>query len=169
LPAQRGDTYGRAASPRPRATYPTLSGHQHRLRQPTRSRRVARYRPLRCFTPGAYAYPTMRGNNKRQDVHIMLDRLGRPKPSSAMSRPADLPYTGSPTGRQPAPGHRSGSSADLVSRLSEPLPPTQPAPRRTVSLEKSRRRRAYPQQIVTTRLLYCLQDPFAQLSRLQRI
>jgi len=35
--------------------------------------------------------------------------------------------------------------------------------------EKSRRRRADPQQIVTTRLLYCLQDPFAQLSRLQRI
>ena len=34
---------------------------------------------------------------------------------------------------------------------------------------KSRRRTAYPQQIVTTRLLYCLQDPFAQLSRLQRI
>ena len=34
---------------------------------------------------------------------------------------------------------------------------------------KSRRRRAYPQQIVTTRLLYCLQDRFAQLSRLQRI
>lgn len=34
---------------------------------------------------------------------------------------------------------------------------------------KSRRRRAYPQQIVTTRLLYCLQDPFAHLSRLQRI
>src|ERR1700753_2166333 len=30
-------------------------------------------------------------------------------------------------------------------------------------------KRAYPQQIVTTRLLYCLQDPFAQLSRLQRI
>lgn len=28
---------------------------------------------------------------------------------------------------------------------------------------------AYPQQIVTTRLLYCLQDRFAQLSRLQRI
>jgi hypothetical protein len=39
----------------------------------------------------------------------------------------------------------------------------------TVKIEKSRRRRAYPQQIVTTRLLYCLQDPFAQLSRLQRI
>lgn len=35
--------------------------------------------------------------------------------------------------------------------------------------EKSRRRTAYPQQIVTTRLLYCLQDRFAQLSRLQRI
>ncbi|KAG5742647.1 hypothetical protein H9Q72_014542, partial [Fusarium xylarioides] len=36
-------------------------------------------------------------------------------------------------------------------------------------LGKSRRRTAYPQQIVTTRLLYCLQDRFAQLSRLQRI
>ena len=48
-------------------------------------------------------------------------------------------------------------------------PLTQPAPRRAVMSEKSRRRRAYPQQIVTTRLLYCLQDPFAQLSRLQRI
>ena len=48
-------------------------------------------------------------------------------------------------------------------------PLTQPAPRRAVKSEKSRRRRAYPQQIVTTRLLYCLQDPFAQLSRLQRI
>ncbi len=38
-----------------------------------------------------------------------------------------------------------------------------------VKYEKSRQKRAYPQQIVTTRLLYCLQDPFAQLSRLQRI
>ena len=37
------------------------------------------------------------------------------------------------------------------------------------TLGKSRRRTAYPQQIVTTRLLYCLQDRFAQLSRLQRI
>lgn len=36
-------------------------------------------------------------------------------------------------------------------------------------LRKSRRRRAYPQQIVTTRLLYCLQDPFAHPSRLQGI
>jgi hypothetical protein len=36
-------------------------------------------------------------------------------------------------------------------------------------LGKSRRSTAYPQQIVTTRLLYCLQDRFAQLSRLQRI
>jgi hypothetical protein len=30
-------------------------------------------------------------------------------------------------------------------------------------------RTADPQQIVTTRLLYCLQDRFTQLSRLQRI
>ena len=40
---------------------------------------------------------------------------------------------------------------------------------RSDTLGKSRRRTAYPQQIVTTRLLYCLQDRFAQLSRLQRI
>ena len=40
---------------------------------------------------------------------------------------------------------------------------------RGLALGKSRRRTAYPQQIVTTRLLYCLQDRFAQLSRLQRI
>lgn len=36
-------------------------------------------------------------------------------------------------------------------------------------LGKSRRRTAYPQQIVTTRLLYCLQYPVAHLSRIQRI
>jgi hypothetical protein len=50
--------------------------------------------------------------------------------------------------------------------------PLQAGPRRArpgVEYGKSRRRRAYPQQIVTTRLLYCLQDPFAHLSRLQRI
>jgi hypothetical protein len=41
--------------------------------------------------------------------------------------------------------------------------------RRRPAMGKSRRSTAYPQQIVTTRLLYCLQDRFAQLSRLQRI
>ena len=47
--------------------------------------------------------------------------------------------------------------------------PTTPSHCESLSLGKSRRRTAYPQQIVTTRLLYCLQDRFAQLSRLQRI
>ena len=50
------------------------------------------------------------------------------------------------------------------SPLRRPLPAGE-----SETLGKSRRRTAYPQQIVTTRLLYCLQDRFAQLSRLQRI
>ena len=50
-----------------------------------------------------------------------------------------------------------------------PSPLRRPSRGRSVTLGKSRRRTAYPQQIVTTRLLYCLQDRFAQLSRLQRI
>jgi hypothetical protein len=95
---------------------------------------------------------------------------------------ADLPYTPPMT----ATRDRAGSTSVPPPRPQRPLRPrrqyisttaaapattplTQPAPRRAVKSEKSRRRRAYPQQIVTTRLLYCLQDPFAQLSRLQRI
>ena len=42
-------------------------------------------------------------------------------------------------------------------------------PNGRVYTHKSRPRLAYPQQIVTTRLLYYLQDQVAQLSRLQRI
>lgn len=77
---------------------------------------------------------------------------------------------------QPFP-HRVGDSASVSfsstkSRFATLYPhthsPTKPRlAERT--LGKSRRRTAYPQQIVTTRLLYCLQDRFAQLSRLQRI
>ena len=75
-----------------------------------------------------------------------------------------------------------GIFADAQTQRPPPLRPRRPpdvprshpdSPLRSSSSEspggKSRRRRAYPQQIVTTRLLYCLQDPFAQLSRLQRI
>ena len=54
-----------------------------------------------------------------------------------------------------------------------PLPLQQPAlgqlNQRGRSIDKSRQRRAYAQQLVTTRLLDCLHDPVAQLSRLQRI
>ena len=90
----------------------------------------------------------------------------------------------------PVPPARQGSltSASLHVRIvrtqATNLPPTRvraglpwsrPAaflltsPGRAQDYEKSRHRTAYPQQIVTTRLLYCLQDRYAQLSRLQRI
>ncbi len=57
-------------------------------------------------------------------------------------------------------------SGDDTSKIPQPL---QVSRNPENPLGKSRRRTAYPQQIVTTRLLYCLQDRFAQLSRLQRI
>ncbi len=80
-------------------------------------------------------------------------RRGRPRPRWRTRSPCGVPQHaplrrrrgGRPPGRLPTRYHH------------------------TVKFGKSRRRRAYPQQIVTTRLLYCLQDPFAQLSRLQRI
>ena len=73
-----------------------------------------------------------------------------------------------------APGRPPASAAAPRCPQSPQLPTSHPdSPLRSSRSEspggKSRRRRAYPQQIVTTRLLYCLQDPFAQLSRLQRI
>ena len=64
------------------------------------------------------------------------------------------------------PAPRSPQTRDQLS--SDQLPLRSPAMPK-LQLGKSRRRTAYPQQIVTTRLLYCLQDRFAQLSRLQRI
>jgi len=75
----------------------------------------------------------------------------------------DLPYTSSRReGRrnnQPKPNAPENPYAS----------PRGCSPREKPALGKSRRSTAYPQQIVTTRLLYCLQDRFAQLSRLQRI
>jgi hypothetical protein len=84
---------------------------------------------------------------------------------------ASLPYTHPVAGRFPPRGGRPPARTTKSSRATLhplPTPPTRPrlAGR---TLGKSRRRTAYPQQIVTTRLLYCLQDRFAQLSRLQRI
>lgn len=65
------------------------------------------------------------------------------------------------------PKARPSQSPSRFAFPSSPL--RRPSRGRSVTLGKSRRRTAYPQQIVTTRLLYCLQDRFAQLSRLQRI
>lgn len=67
--------------------------------------------------------------------------------------------------RSPYPTHAGPQRHRGLPSPSSPIRPR----RGGVLTGKSRRRRAYPQQIVTTRLLYCLQDPFAHLSRLQRI
>ena len=82
----------------------------------------------------------------------------RARPSPSASQPAyPAPRPGQRL-QSPPPSPRSSSPVRLAERN-----------RWRALAGKSRRRRAYPQQIVTTRLLYCLQDPFAQLSRLQRI
>ena len=73
------------------------------------------------------------------------------------------------------PGSRFPSGQSIWAALCHPdfsshrSTPYEAGPEDRATLGKSRRRTAYPQQIVTTRLLYCLQDRFAQLSRLQRI
>jgi hypothetical protein len=101
-------------------------------------------------------------------------------PCSALPESAALPPQARPTYPIPPPSQASRATAAKSDRPTLHRPPRTHRnvshsvilcthPRRAVKLEKSRRRRAYPQQIVTTRLLYCLQDPFAQLSRLQRI
>lgn len=77
------------------------------------------------------------------------------------SRKRQSQNTKAPT-PHPAPPKASARTPAPVS------PPVRRATGRALA-GKSRRRRVYPQQIVTTRLLYCLQDPFAHLSRLQRI
>ena len=110
-------------------------------------------------------------------------RLGDETQDLPASRlpPADLPCTGSRAERRgglpdhtrlPTPPSRTHTHAhNTRTHAHTPSPPRKARRqhRRRALAGKSRRRRAYPQQIVTTRLLYCLQDPFAQLSRLQRI
>ena len=100
-------------------------------------------------------YPTPAAGNARPDLPCTDRAPRRSTRPGAQVRPA-YP-TPAPPG--PSPGDRS--------------PPEEPpygGPNQwDALLGKSRRRTAYPQQIVTTRLLYCLQDRFAQLSRLQRI
>ncbi len=83
-----------------------------------------------------------------------------------LDEPLDLapPNTHLPTLHPPPEGTTNNKSQRGTMK-----PPARRPSGGPPTLGKSRRRTAYPQQIVTTRLLYCLQDRFAQLSRLQRI
>ena len=162
---------------RPQRTYPTPAALPNRP-------------PSRVPSRPAYPAPLT--------LHRATAYLPYTSSHTAPSQPASQPATGASPGSptlHPAPLVRSPSlsSRDQVKvGAADPAPqPTYPTPRpgqaekdsatntpqvlprkarpRRALAGKSRRRRAYPQQIVTTRLLYCLQDPFAQLSRLQRI
>ena len=137
-------------------TYPALRGGTGR-RSPRRGWErgefVPRWVPVR---------PRRMGGGQTRSVtkaRVETNAARRPSPPA--------PHRSYPA---PAPPKEDFSLRPRSNSLAPPQgPPTTfvAEPGRLVG--KSRRRRAYPQQIVTTRLLYCLQDPFAQLSRLQRI
>ena len=115
----------------------------------------------------------------------------RPNPPTRHPRTSNAPKPVLPPAAPsppPQPAYPAPPRQQETTKSSQVLPPTHTHTHLSLSLSlsqdpvrpashsgwralagKSRRRRAYPQQIVTTRLLYCLQDPFAQLSRLQRI
>ena len=112
----------------------------------------ARWGRLPWSYPGAQ---TQRQSNAR----------GRRTPKAGEGRDAYPGARDRPTLHLPAEGRSKDRNRPKPKRTREPLR----APPREDVLGKSRRSTAYPQQIVTTRLLYCLQDRFAQLSRLQRI
>ena len=106
-----------------------------------------------------WSYPGARGRG-RTNAH----GPGR-APKAGEGRGAYPGAVPRPTLHLPAEGRSKNCNQP---KPNAPENPYAPPPREDV-LGKSRRSTAYPQQIVTTRLLYCLQDRFAQLSRLQRI
>ncbi len=148
----RKSTHGQQADRKPANPAHRAGGRPYEistLRRPDHAqvrRRLPCTRLPKVALPGAaYPAPPARGRKGRDRAAAIQVRRG-------------LPYTGQAAAPQPGRG--------LDWRR---LPPTRLPSRGRPALGKSRRRTAYPQQIVTTRLLYCLQDRFAQLSRLQRI
>lgn len=135
-------------------------------------------RPRRCpARPGALP---LTSRPRPPATRPRLQALARylPFPAKSSSRGSPPPqvrpaYPGAPPPSNAPPPPRKVGAAYPVPPRRRPrkplLPPARPPSSGSQSLGKSRRRTAYPQQIVTTRLLYCLQDRFAQLSRLQRI
>jgi hypothetical protein len=162
---------GRPAPSVARARQPVLAGHflfsaifstrlpctsrvplqGSRLDQPTRELPCTRHEAA-YPAPRRLAPQHLQGSQPRRPT-LHLPPHARP---SQPAYPAPLP-------RQTIPRDPS------LSQIHSPTPPTRPRQTQGPASGKSRRRTAYPQQIVTTRLLYCLQDRFAQLSRLQRI
>jgi hypothetical protein len=126
------------------------------------------------FCPPGRQNPILKGKNRLTAPTAYPAPAGarsRAMPSSSSSSPGHaLPpsrggYPAAPAGERRLP--RAHVHRPTLHPRSLPLRGHRL--RRRPAMGKSRRSTAYPQQIVTTRLLYCLQDRFAQLSRLQRI
>ncbi len=115
--------------------------------------------PYTCAARYGVAYPI-------GTTHWPGPKTVHPSDQVQPAYPTPIP---SPDDSHPEGGPPSHTPKSRRATLHPPAtPPTRPR-LAGHTLGKSRRRTAYPQQIVTTRLLYCLQDRFAQLSRLQRI
>ena len=165
---------GGSPSAYPRATTastPTYPTPPYPIPQPTSLAHPAKSTRPTLHRPTLYPQPT-RPSPHRPTLERPAHQARLP-PRPSPRRPTLHCPAPSPCRGWPAVGDRSPS----LPRPSPPRPtrelagptPIQPRFPELALGRKSRRRTAYPQQIVTTRLLYCLQDRFAQLSRLQRI
>jgi hypothetical protein len=126
--------------------------------------------PSRRLAASQLAYPAPPSHSSKTGRR---GALARPSPSHGQVPRSPKPPTlhRGPGGDEAADSATPPSPHRVAQHTTPPSSPVRLAERNRwrALAGKSRRRRAYPQQIVTTRLLYCLQDPFAQLSRLQRI
>jgi hypothetical protein len=158
LPVQTSAGPPAPQTPSPQPAYPTLVAE--RSKAPPWGALSPRLPTLHSSSPAALKTST---ESKARGWPSGLRRQVRPPPRSPTLHPRPARESRGAKASL-SPDHRQHTP----SRQSSPVRPAR-RHRRLALAGKSRRRRAYPQQIVTTRLLYCLQDPFAQLSRLQRI
>lgn len=159
-------------SSRPDLDFPTKS--KHCCERPTRVPRQGHPVPAGERAQGAASLSRPRG----------LCRVAapwRPRTPDSLLMPAQ----GAVRGRPPADHkqvtlqrtrpHRRGGPRGPPSLRGRPaavlllLRPARRGGRWRVFIKQIESMAAYPQQIVTTRLLYCLQDRIEQLSRMQRI
>ena len=164
LPCNADSTWQRAVPPPP-SGYPAAdiarraAGFRFPHTHKSSPRRPRPAEPLRL--------PCTSSPSLRTRASALAAGLARRGESTAPRSAANPPETrAGDSGAGPYP---QATVPSQVRWLPRPLGAAACLPARRAPHGKSRRRRAYPQQIVTTRLLYCLQDPFAHLSRLQRI
>jgi hypothetical protein len=188
-PAARGQQPGACSlpsSPQQPTQQPIQQATSHQGPPPPRAPAPAKTSSLDARPPPSalVAEGGARGRRERAAATLRL-RAGEPhrrqhpqggwaarEPVSRPRRAGPLPTLDGQGRRAALPtldGQRAAQKARGPSQGQGTPPGGRPRLSAAAAPGKSRRRRADPQQIVTTRLLYCLQDPFAQLSRLQRI